>query len=218
MGFFWPVSVFSEQKDRLKHQKIYKDILNDHFTQNEQREMEPYTKIHSKLDADHFLNVQQKLPVGILMMGTGFLTIAINLVKCEEFKKNGFQRKAFPRIAILLGCIPLAGGSRMLLLAWLYKGFSLFTKSSNQVKNIANLLTKKHSKNTQKVHFSRISSLFSQNLGLRPKISSFSSIWYLLSMPAFVQPCWNDEISQRKWNIHDEINAFNHMESKAWKL
>ena len=33
-------------------------------------------------------------------------------------------------------------------------------------------------------------------------------------------PCayWNDEIGQRKWNIHDEINAFNHMESKAWKL
>ena len=36
------------------HRKVYKDISNDHFTYDEQRQIEPYVKIHSKLNEDYF--------------------------------------------------------------------------------------------------------------------------------------------------------------------
>jgi len=53
------------------NQKIYTDISNDHFTQNEQRQMEPYVKIHKQLNEDLAVDRQKKVPRVMFMMGAG---------------------------------------------------------------------------------------------------------------------------------------------------
>ena len=61
-----------EQKQSLlkkcieRRQKIYKDISKDHFTQDEQIQIEPYLKIHSQLTEKNLMNDMKARPLGLL--------------------------------------------------------------------------------------------------------------------------------------------------------
>ena len=63
----------TRQKLIERHQKVYKDILNDHFTHHEQRQIKPYVIIHYDLRKDYYLRHTPKFKMAaFILLGFSF--------------------------------------------------------------------------------------------------------------------------------------------------
>ena len=81
------------QKSLASHRKIYKDISNDHFTHEEQRQIEPYLKIHSKLKHDFYRSLGFKVYIANLMPIGGLVAMFAGARTSIENSKKYFKCK-----------------------------------------------------------------------------------------------------------------------------